>query len=119
MCVVPTHCTARTGPNSPPSTYRQCGNMSSTIPPPSVAAQVGGPVLQAVGGGDAGQPRGVAADEDRLGPDDGTAGGRYPAVVPDRQQRPDEVLAVPHPSGRPVDHDADRPTGHRPLPRSP
>jgi hypothetical protein len=75
--------------------------------------QVGGPLGQAVPRGDPGELRLVAADEHRLGPDPVAGGGRDTAVVPDRQQGSDQMLAIPHPAGDAVDDDADRSTHHR------
>src|SRR6202012_3475662 len=59
------------------------------------------------------QPPLAAADEDRLGVDDGAVVQRYAALLADGEQRPDEVLPVTHPAGDPVQGDVNDLARHR------
>src|SRR5207342_2782207 len=66
--------------------------------------EIGGEVGHSVGDCQRGQFLGVAADQDWLDGDSITAGKDDAAVVPDREHRPDQMLAVTHPAGYPI-HD--------------
>jgi hypothetical protein len=55
-------------------------------------AQICGPALQPVGGGERPHPLRAAPDQDRLGPDGGPVRQRHAALLTDGEDRPDEVL---------------------------
>jgi hypothetical protein len=66
-----------------------------------------GPALQAVPFSDGPQPLLVAPDQDRLGVEAGAVLEPDTALLPDGEQRPHQVLAVPHPAGDTVEGDGD------------
>ena len=59
------------------------------------------------------QLRLVAADQHRVGHDSRAVLQHDAALAPDRQDRADEVLVRPHPSGDAVHHDAEAAFAHR------
>ena len=77
--------------------------------------QAGGPPGQAVPLGDGAQPLLAAADEHRLGIQHGSVVERDPALLPDGEQRPHQVLPVSHPAGDPVQGDVNDLARHRPA----
>ena len=79
-------------------------------------AQVGGPVGEVVALGQVPQFGLAAADQHRLGPQRRAVPQRQPALLPDGQDRAQQMLPQAHPPGDPVEHDADRCPAHLPYP---
>jgi hypothetical protein len=78
--------------------------------------EVGGPRGQPVPGREGLELVRVAADQDRLGPDDRPVRQGEAALLAQGQDRADQVLAVAHASGDAVHHDAEGGAGHGALP---
>jgi hypothetical protein len=75
--------------------------------------QAGRPARQAVLLRDLAQPRLAAPDQDRLGVHGRAVRQWHAALLPDAEQRPDQMLAVAHPPGDPVHGDVQDLVCHR------
>ena len=69
--------------------------------------EIGGVVLDAMEGCEFGELLLVTADKDRLHRDAGAVGQLDAALITDSQDRPHQVLPIPHASGDAVHDDAD------------
>jgi hypothetical protein len=76
---------------------------------------VGGPPLDAIGLRKVGQFFFVTADQQGIGHNAIAIGQRHPALLPDGDDRTDQMLVHPHPPGHPVHDDAEPLIRHRTL----
>ena len=82
--------------------------------------QAGRPAPDAVPLGNLAQPLRIAPDQDRLGEDRRPVIEQDPALIANREQRPDQMLPVAHPAGHAVHGDVDGLARHgSPLGQSP